>query len=327
MRKKNEKDIGGYFELENFISHELYSSYIGFSSGRNSLLYVIRKRKIDKILLPYYLCDSVTNLLVKENVEILYYHVDENFIPIIENEIADSCYVYIVNYFGIISDSDLLRLTKKFKYIIFDFTHCFFKKAFLGIDTIYNCRKYFGVPDGAYLSTDLDKDDKYFSGHSSDRFSHLVGRYEGFASDFYDDFQQSELSFCEEDLVYMSELTHNLLGAIDYKKVRTVRKHNFEYLNLRLGNYNLLSNKLNDDMDFMYPFMIENALELRKILINNHVYVPIFWPNVLENSCINSFEKQFVSNILFLPIDQRYDENDLDIIVSIILNYIKNSRK
>ena len=327
MRKKNKKDIGGYFELENFISHELYSNYIGFSSGRNCLLYVIRKRKINKIFLPYYLCDSVTNLLINENVEIVYYHVDENFIPVIEKEIDDGSYIYIVNYFGIISDSDLLQLKKKYKRVIFDFTHCFFKKAFLDVDTIYNCRKYFGVPDGAYLSTNLDKDDKYSLGHSSNRFKHLVGRYENNANDFYDDFRQSELTFEEEDLVYMSELTHNLLGAINYVNVKKVRRANFKYLHLKLKDYNLLSDKLNDDMDFMYPFMIEEALELRKILICNHIYVPILWPNVLDNSCINSLEKKYVSNILFLPIDQRYNENDMKLIVTIILSYMKDCRK
>ena len=327
MKEKNKKDIGGYFELENFISHELYSNYIGFSSGRNCLLYIIKERQINKILLPYYLCDSVTNLLINENVEILYYHVDENFIPVIENEIDDSCYVYIVNYFGILNDSNLLQLKKKYKHVIFDFTHCFFKKAFQNVDTIYNCRKYFGVPDGAYLSTDLDKVDKYGLGYSSNRFSHLIGRYENTASDFYNDFQQSESTFEEEDLVYMSKLTRNLLGAINYDNVKNVRRTNFKYLHLKLKDYNLLSDKLNDDMDFMYPFMIENAMELRKILIDNHIYVPVLWPNVLENSCINSLEKQFVSNILFLPIDQRYDENDMDLVVTIILNYIKKCRR
>lgn len=39
--------------------------------------------------------------------------------------------------------------------IILDNTQSFFQKPISGIDTIYSCRKYFGVPDGAYLSTNI----------------------------------------------------------------------------------------------------------------------------------------------------------------------------
>lgn len=325
MREKNKKDIGGYFELEKFKSQEYYTNYLDFSSGRNSFLYIIKKRNIQTIYMPYYLCDSVFKMLKDYNITIIYYHIDSNFLPMIEQKV-ENAYVYIVNYFGLLIDDVLLKLKEKYHYVIFDYTHSFYRRPIENVDTIYNCRKYFGVPDGSYLATDLLKDEKYYIGKSFDRIEHLFGRYEQGANEYYDSFKQSELSFEKENLVYMSKLTHNLLGAVDYKKVKKIRSENFKYLNRKIGKYNLLFNKLHDNMDFMYPFMIECAEDLREILIENHIYTPTLWPNLLKKNN-NSLEYYYASHIIFLPIDQRYNFNDMDIIINVIMTFIKSDKE
>ena len=104
---------------------------------------------------------------------------------------------------------------KKYKNIIFDNIHAFFQKPVEGVDTIYSCRKFFGVPDGGYLSTDVVLREQLPKDISTDRMKHILGRFEGKASDFYADFKANDHSFATLELREMSELTHNLLRGID----------------------------------------------------------------------------------------------------------------
>ena len=68
----------------------------------------------------------------------------------------------------------------------------------------------------------------------------------------------------------------------------------------------------------MYPFFIKEAEELRTLLISNNIYVPILWPNVINDCPCDSIEYMYANNIIPLPIDQRYSKNDMDIIFKII---------
>ena len=54
------KEIGGYFELENLISNEYHKNLLALNSGRNALSYILKSKKIEKIYIPYYLCDSIS---------------------------------------------------------------------------------------------------------------------------------------------------------------------------------------------------------------------------------------------------------------------------
>ena len=53
------KEIGGYLEFEKFNGKEYYSRLLAVNNARNALLYLLRVRKIKKIYIPYFLCDSV----------------------------------------------------------------------------------------------------------------------------------------------------------------------------------------------------------------------------------------------------------------------------
>ena len=67
-----------------------------------------------------------------------------------------------------------------------DHTHAFFQKPLPGVDTLYSCRKFLGVSDGAYLSTDAELEpEKKPLDHSMGRMEHILGRYEYDAGTFY----------------------------------------------------------------------------------------------------------------------------------------------
>lgn len=76
---------------------------------------------------------------------------------------------------------------------------------------------------------------------------------------------------------------------------------------------------------FAYPFYAENAVEIRVKLVKKKLFIPTLWPNVLESTLENSVEYQYSSNILPLPCDQRYGEDDMEYIVRCINEEIEIS--
>jgi dTDP-4-amino-4,6-dideoxygalactose transaminase len=118
----------------------------------------------------------------------------------------------------------------------------------------------------------------------------------------------------------MSNLTRNILGAIDYEKVIESRNNNFSYLHDRLKVTNVLDIKTPEGA-FAYPYYIKNGIEVRKKLAEKKTYVPTLWPNVLRENDENSIEYDFAANILPLPCDQRYTEDDMKVIIQSIQRY------
>lgn len=305
------KDIGGYFGLEQLISNEYYKDLIPLNIGRNALLYLLKAKKTRKLYIPHYLCDSVSDMCIKNGYDFEYYRVNAEFMPVFNKPLVDDECLYVVNYYGQLTDEKVLDLKRQFGQIILDNTHAFFQKPLEGIDTIYSCRKFFGVPDGAYLSTDVQIDEELELDVSKERMAHILGRYEGTASEYYSHFRNNDASFKTESLKYMSKLTHNILGAIDYERVRQIRNENYACLEAALGTQNKL-NLIAPDGAFAYPLYVENGIEVRRVLAQKRIYIPTLWPNVLDDTSERSIEFDYTSNILPLPCDQRNGLEDMN---------------
>lgn len=310
------KEIGGYLEFENLDGREFYDELLKFNSSRNCLRFLILTKKIKKIYLPIFLCDVVYKACLKENVEISFYHLNEDFSPALDE--VDG-YVYIVNYYGFISNEELTILKNKYVNVIVDNTHAFFQLPIKGIDTIYNCRKYFGVPDGAYLSTDVAIPCNLEVQSVKDMVGHLLGRLEEDASSYYNEFSDNDKKIDLMNIKKMSFLTSNIMKAINYNEVLLKRQNNYNKLNQMLNEIQKL--KIKNSATFMYPLMVEDdLLGLRKYLIENKVYIPCLWNNIPKIEELNMFEKK-LQNILPIPIDQRYDISDMEYVSNLILKY------
>lgn len=297
------KEIGGYFGLEQFVGNEYYKDLIAVNNARNALLYVLKARKINKLYIPYFLCESVSGMCDREGYWCEYYHIGVDFLPIFDKKISENEYLYVVNYYGQIDNDKIIELKNKYGNIIVDNVQAFFQKPIKGIDTVYSCRKFFGVPDGGYVATDCRLDEELETDVSKDRMKHILGRYEGNASDYYREFKDNDTSFKTIPLRYMSELTHNLLGAIDYERVFQKRNENYAFLSEKLRKNNRL--QLNTPIaPYAYPFYCENGMEVKKKMAEKGIYVATLWPNVLDME--SSVEKDYAENILPLPVDQRY---------------------
>lgn len=309
------KEIGGYLELDNFIDNEYYKNYLKFNLSRKCLDFIVEKRNIKKIFLPYFLCDSV-----KPECNIEKYNINKDFMPALEIIPKENEYVYIVNYYGQITNDIIIMLKNKYKNIIVDNVQAFFQEAIPGVDTIYSCRKFFGVSDGAYLSTSLDIDNLK-TDKSYDRLSHVLGRYENSGNKFYSSYKENEEKLNKSGILKMSKITHNILKAIDYEKIKLIRNNNYKILYDNLKNNNLLNLKLVES-PYAYPLLVKNGNKLRELLISKKIYIPILWPNILQEDK-DTLEYNYAYNILPIPCDQRYSEKDMLEIIKIIEEELK----
>lgn len=311
-------EIGGYIELDKYFLPMLHDGAIALNCGRNCLAYVIEAKKIKSIWLPYFLCDSVREVCGRYNISIRYYNIDFDFLP--QNLcIADDEWLYVVNYYGQLENSTLEKLQNQYKRIIVDNAQAYFQQPVKGIDTLYTCRKFFGVADGAFLYTDKKLSRPIERDQSFDRMHFLLGRFERSASEFYAEYAANNDFFVDESIKYMSKLTDNLLHAIDYDFVRRRRTENYNYFFDKLCGVNELHLKKVEGA-FAYPLYIKKGAALRTKLIEKKIYVPMLWPNVLTDCDEKETEFNLAQNILPLPCDQRYCEKDLQAIIQFFQN-------
>ena len=150
--------IGGYFELELPLHPELHAKAIALNSGRFCLEYLLRCRKYNKVYVPYFTCDTAVEPIIKLGIIYEFYHIDKAYRIIDDIKLAEDEALLYTNYWGL-QNEYCNKLAEKYgNQLILDYTQVFFSKPIAGIDTFYSCRKYFGVPDGGYLYSDVVAD-------------------------------------------------------------------------------------------------------------------------------------------------------------------------
>ena len=310
------KPIGGYFSLELPLHEEYHKDAIRLNTGRNCLEYILRARQYRKVYIPYYTCDVVLEPFHKLKVEYEFYHIDINFELAQVITLQEGEALLYTNYYGL-KQLYTEKLAKQFgRQLIIDNTQAFYAKSIPGIDTFYTCRKFFGVPDGAYLYTDANICLDVEQDVSYSRMSFLLKRLDIGAEAGYADFRQQSENLVGLTIRQMSNLTQRMMQGIDYQTVAKIRRDNYNYLHNHLSATNQLDVLLSEDsVPMVYPYLTED-ISLKMRLISNKIFVPTYWPNVLEWCSENEWEFVAAKNCVFLPIDQRYDKTDMLLIIN-----------
>ena len=317
------KAIGGYFELELPFCDEYHKKALRLNSGKNCLEYILRARKYKKVFIPYYTCEVVLYPFEKLEVAYVFYHINEK-LEIQEDIILhDGEALLYTNYFGL-KQIYVEQLAVKYgDQLIVDCTQAFYARPLENIDTFYTCRKFFGVSDGAYLYSNERADIQIEQSTSYERVAHLVKRIDVSPEFGFNDFHVSDNTLADEDIKMMSRFTQRVMQSIDYEKAGTKRRDNYNYLHMFLGENNLFTLALDDDaVPMVYPFF-SNDEDLRSKLIDNKIFIARYWPNVLEWCLQKDWEYQLAKNLVCLPIDQRYNEDDMIYMLNLLNIYLK----
>jgi len=314
------KPIGGYFELELAHGIEYHPNAIRLNTGRNCLEYILRAKRYKKVYVPYYICEVVLEPFEKLGIPYEFYHIDINFEIRDRFTLQPDEALLYVNYYGL-KQRYVEQLAEEIGgQLIVDNTQAFYAKPIAGIDSFYTCRKFFGVPDGAYLYTVKELDEELEQDLSYDRMAFLTKRIDLGAEAGYLAFRDLSKSLVGQPIKRMSNLTQRMMQGIEYKKAAEQRRDNYEQLHTALGKSNDLSIPLEEDaVPMVYPYMAP-IKGLREKLIENKVFVARYWPNVLEWTKDDAIEYQLTCQMQPLPIDQRYGKEDMERIIDIIKN-------
>lgn len=312
------KSIGGYFQLELQQGDFIHSDGVLLNTARNCFEYILRVREPKHVYIPKFICDVMTQPLEKLKISYSFYQIDENLEIAQELEITEDQLLLYVNYFGI-KDNYSKKLIEKYKEkLTLDCSQAFYFEPNQSSHVIYSPRKFFGVSDGGILYTDKLLDDKFETDISFSRSTHLLKRIDLGAEAAYDSFNADEENLNNQPIKLMSNLTKNILASIDFHDAKVKRKENFEFLHNKLKNSNLISIKIGElDCPMVYPYKTTSK-NLRKLLIENKIFVAKYWPNVIDWSDDNETEYKFAECTLPLPIDQRYGKKDMEKIIRVL---------
>ena len=126
-------------------------------------------------------------------------------------------------------------------------------------------------------------------------------------SQTYSDFKVNEQYLNELPVEQISNLSWYIYKNYDHDAAIERRIANFQFLHENLEKNNIM----------IYPYRTKRK-SLRTKFIDNKVYTPIFWPKSQSSACMSSQKSVLLaSEIIPLPIDQRYSLLDMTKIVEI----------
>lgn len=329
------KEYGGYLPLEAKSGDDFFSKYgnehvVRTNSAKAAIYLAIQQMKLKKVYVPYYMCDSVLHMLKGMGIDIKQYWLTDELLPNLKEKEADAG-ILLVNYFGVM-DIKICEEVLKYTNVIIDHSHAFFCPPILREDVcnIYSCRKFVGVPDGGYLVSkralcvDLEPD------KVSKHFSYLAISAEFGMNEVYAEKMESDRYFYD-NYKGMSLLSQSLLSSVAYEQIEKKRKENFGVLNRLLKAHNRFSFDENLIASYLYPFWPkENKLgaeALKKALVSKKIYTPTLWRGLIFPQWEDTIEYQISKETIFLPVDQRYDSEDMEYLANTVLSLCGTEEK
>ncbi|NQV09152.1 DegT/DnrJ/EryC1/StrS aminotransferase family protein [Candidatus Woesearchaeota archaeon] len=345
---KPHKKIGAEFNLSLGVIfgknlHRLSNKFIYLASGRDSLEFIIKNFNIKggSVLLPAYLCKSVVKPFKDNKLKTIFYKVNEN-LEIDVDDLAEKPYkdvkaLLVVHYFGVIQPnikkiSDICG--KKNILLIEDMVQSSMTEYNPRGDVFFNSyRKIVPLPDGSLLGY-KSKLGKQVYRRSFMHFVYVKTRLLGLLMNNICSLRRLSrwiYVLCEDKLIAnykkparMSLLSKFFLRKQDFKNILKKRRENYDYLlkNIKEKGFKVLIKELPKNVcAFGFPIICEDREKIKQILIENKIYPPVHWELPKEIS-----KKQFPvsydvsESILTIPIDQRYNVEDMKRVVKVLEN-------
>ncbi|SDB38647.1 hypothetical protein SAMN02910298_01900 [Pseudobutyrivibrio sp. YE44] len=319
------REYGGCLPLElKKVNIDFFPGFdsVALNSGRSAIAYAALAGGFKKVYIPYYTCKTVEAGLLEAGVEVCCYNIDETLMPIEPAGGFDDKALFVyTNYFGIMTHVQQRDIIAEHSHVLFDNTQGFFTKPLRGTYSAYSCRKFFGVPDGAFLVGDKLERLDIKTGTSADVAQFLLQAIEGGPNSAYDMSKENEEHINGEGMCYMSKLTKALMDGIDLQYVNEKRLENFKALHEKLGKYNELKINLENGAPMVYPLLVDKD-GVREYLVENNIFVPRWWRWIAESKETNDFEKHLSRFLVPIPITQTYDVEDMEYIGNKVLSYI-----
>lgn len=335
---------------------EKFGDAVFLSSGRAAqmlALKTIAERNPDLqkcAVIPAYTCSTVVKPFQVAGYEIATYDVDETLhadtqtvAAVIEK--TQSNVVLFHRYFGFDTCEDWRDLIDKYqkKGVVFieDVTQCLFSiLPDLHADYIIaSIRKWGGMPDGGIAlcreGTFSQKPNcidermvmlKVKASHLKYQYMmHDMGEKQVFR-DMYE--QAAELLYAEQQFFKMSPISFGELLNMDRERLRSRRRENYQILFDGLKDQEevrILTPQIEDRVAPLYfAMLVKNREELQAALREQCIYAPLIWPFEDQGFPVNNVVAMIYKENLCIPVDQRYDIDDMARVVDCIRTFFSH---
>lgn len=323
-----------------------------FLSGRTALDFLIKnikaKKPIRKAYLPSYCCHSMIQPFLDNDIEVIFYNVliAENRLTIKVDSNIECDLFYSIQYFGFVDeqlDYFIKKIKQQGKLIVEDATHSLFTaKAFhTEADYVFaSLRKWTGLPGGALVwsketlgnpASKIDPSKAYIE--KREAAYRLKRRYiEGEPIEkntFLTLFDEAEQILGKDYRGYgCGQEIKEQIEHLDIAKIKKKRQENAAFLCGKLRfceSIELLYKEIKqDDCPLFIPIIVKKHQRdpLRAFLIQQNIYCPIHWP-ISPMHKLNVGTEALYKNTLSLVCDQRYDIEDMALIVNAIIQFFE----
>ena len=314
-----------------------------FSSGRSAQAFVLKDieekdPQLKKVaVIPAYTCTTVVKPFLNAGYVIKTYDIDLSLhadVSQIASIILDNnaSVVLFHRYFGFDTCNDWNQFMIKFQNLgvifIEDKTQCLLSDLpVLSSDYIIaSIRKWGEIPDGGIALSRKklfkSKPEIWDSEMVKLRVEASCLKYKYMILDqgdkrvFRQMFEQAASLLENENCFYnMSPIAKNIMLNIDWEQVKLRRQKNYQllYENLKLiKDIKIISGEPHRCAVPLYlSILVENRSSLQQFLRDKNIYLPIIWPYDRQGFAISDTVRLIYNNNLCIPIDQRYDEDDM----------------
>lgn len=301
--------IGAHFSaLVNEHDHVPPGRY-GYDSARSCLFALLVARAPAKVHLPNYICSAVRQAVEGIGVLMQTYEIGPDFkaigVTLGPNEV-----MILVNYFGLCAPAVEAQLTAaQSDAVVVDNSQAYFQAPFRALANIYSPRKFLPVPDGGFIETaEQLRQDHLGDAESLRRFSYLLQRVGAPPEATRTLYLASEMSLEGPSFSAMSDVTRAWIRAQDQNTIRARRRSNYRILARRFPNSGL-NLEMGDQVPLCFPLSVGDGPGLHRLLLAERIFCPRYWPEVQP---VNAFEASLIDRCVFLPIDHRYSESDMN---------------
>lgn len=342
---KKQRPIGGFFELaleDDNSPHNVQSHWglqdsaqIGFSNARSALSALLKESDPPRLFLPAYICQSVVDACVEANCAIIYYGLNDSLepdVPFLERIAKTGDAILAVNYFGRSAGDCFITFANKHPEITF------IEDCAQSFDTgqkpwgnwrLFSPRKLVGVADGGFI---------VHTGSGPAPYSILPDRAinpeadiiwkaallraedpDGTSNDLWHSINQQREKSIKVNRQRITDLSHETLTKLNASAIASKRRSNYTTLHKQLSSIALYKNNELKGVPFGYPVRVEAERRdvLAAVLIAERIFHAIHWSTLPSPAAAFPREHSLSREILTLPCDQRYDDQDMARIAAI----------
>lgn len=326
------------------------SDYIWMSTGRSATRLVLqtieeRNPNCKKIaLLPPFTCHTVFEPFMDFGYEIhtmpLAVDLTTSAEDILKRQaLCDAGVVLVHRYYGFDTLSGFNQAVRKLQergvVVIEDCTQCLYS-GFKVSDADYyvaSIRKWCGVPDGGFAickegifvhkPSQTDEPMVEAKRIASELKYQFIFEGKGDKPTFKAKYREGETLLDNQSTYYtIGDFSATIQADLDVANLKQKRKANYKVLLDGLQSVSgikMIFDYLPEDVTPLYfPILVDEREPFQDLLADNDIYAPVVWPKAENCPAIGENADLIYEKILCIPIDQRYDVDDMQRIVNVI---------